>query len=138
MHETLKRDDDVQIGSEKSFGLVFAVVFVIIAVFPLIDGDAVRVWSLGIAACFLFAAFFAKPLLRPLNLLWFKFGLLLYKIVNPVVMALLYYSTMVPTGLLMKLCGKDPLNRAFDAEAKSYWIERDPPGPEPESMKRQF
>ncbi|MEX0693934.1 MAG: hypothetical protein WD075_05790, partial [Rhodospirillales bacterium] len=89
-------------------------------------------------ACFLFAAYFAKPLLRPLNLLWFKFGLLLYKIVNPVVMALLYYTTMVPTGLLMKLFGKDPLNRTFDAEAKSYWIERDPPGPEPESMKRQF
>ena len=138
MNETHKHDDDVQVGSEKSFGIVFAVVFVIIALIPLKDGLAVRWWALPVAGCFLFAAYFAQSLLRPLNLLWFKFGLLLYKIVNPVVMALLYYTTLVPMGRLMRLCGKDPLHRSFDPAAKSYWIDREPPGPEPETMKRQF
>tara|TARA_B100001540_G_C15359707_1_gene440684 strand:- start:102 stop:518 length:417 start_codon:yes stop_codon:yes gene_type:complete len=138
MHESLKDKDEVQVGSEKSFGVVFAVVFAIIALWPLVHGLQVRWWALIIAVAFLAAGYFAQPLLKPLNLLWFKFGLLLYKVVNPVVMGLLYYTTIVPTGLAMRLCGKDPLNRAFDQEAKSYWIERDPPGPDPESMKNQF
>ncbi len=138
MNETLKRDEDVQIGSEKSFGIVFAVVFGLIALKPLLDGLPPHLWAGAISAIFLLAAFVAKPLLRPLNVLWFKFGLLLYKVVNPVVMAILYYTTLVPIGLLMRLCGKDPLNRTFDPALKSYWIPRDPPGPEPETMKRQF
>lgn len=137
MHNS-QNHDDVQVGSEKSFGIVFAVVFALIALKPLLDGLPPHWWAVVVAGCFLLAAFVAPPLLRPLNLLWFKFGLLLYKIVNPVVMALLYFTTLVPIGLLMRLCGKDPLNRSFDPAAKSYWIEREPPGPEPESMKRQF
>ncbi len=138
MHESLKDKEEVQVGSEKSFGIVFAVVFAVIALWPLTDGLPVRVWAVALAFVFLSAAFFAQPVLRPLNLIWFKFGLLLYKVVNPVVMALLFYTTVVPTGLLMRVFGKDPLNRAFDANARTYWIEREPPGPEPESMKNQF
>lgn len=138
MHESLEHKDDIQVGSEKSFGIVFAVVFAIIALWPLVDAHPVRWWALIVAFVFLVAAFIAQPLLKPLNLLWFKFGLLLYKVVNPVVMGLLYYLTVVPMGLAMRACGKDPLNRSFDADAKSYWIERDPPGPAPESMKNQF
>lgn len=138
MHESLKDKDEVQVGSEKSFGVVFAVVFAIIALWPLVHGLQVHWWALIIAVAFLTAGYFAQPLLKPLNLLWFKFGLLLYKVVNPVVMALLYYLTVVPTGLAMRMCGKDPLLRNFDPAAKTYWIERDPPGPAPESMKDQF
>lgn len=138
MHESLKDKDEVQVGTEKSFGIVFAAVFAIIGIWPLIHGLPVRWWSLVVAVLFLVAAYVAQPLLKPLNLLWFKFGLLLYKVVNPVVMGLLYFTTIVPVGLLMRIVGKDPLNRAFDANARSYWIERDPPGPEPESMKNQF
>jgi len=138
MHETLERKNDIEVGSEKSFGIVFAAVFALVALWPLIHGEPVRWWALAVAAVFLAAAFVAQPLLKPLNILWFKFGMLLYKVVNPVVMALLYYLTVVPTGLLMRACGKDPLNRTFDTEATSYWIERDPPGPEPDSMKNQF
>lgn len=138
MHESLRDKDEVQVGSEKGFGIVFAVVFAIIALWPLIDGAPVRLWAAIAAAVFLVAAFIAQPLLKPLNLLWFKFGMLLYKVVNPVVMAFLYYTTVVPTGLIMRMVGKDPLNRQFDPKAKSYWIERDPPGPAPESMKDQF
>ena len=138
MHESLEHKDEIQVGSEKSFGIVFAAVFAIIALLPLAHSLPPRWWALAVAALFLIAAFIAQPLLKPLNLLWFKFGLLLYKVVNPIVMGLLYYLTVVPTGLVMRACGKDPLNRAFDPKAKTYWIERDPPGPEPESMKNQF
>lgn len=138
MHESLKDKDDVQVGSEKSFGIMFAVVFAIVGVWPFIHGLQIRWWALAIAAIFLAAAYVAQPLLKPLNLLWFKFGLLLYKVVNPVVMGLLYFTTIVPTGLIMRACGKDPLSRSFDPQANTYWIERDPPGPKPESMKDQF
>lgn len=138
MHESLKDKDEVQVGSEKGFGVVFAIVFAVVAFWPLVHGLPIRWWALIVAAVFLVAAYVAQPLLKPLNLLWFKFGLLLYKVVNPVVMGLLYYTTIVPTGLIMRMCGKDPLNRSFDRNAKTYWIERDPPGPEPESMKNQF
>jgi len=138
MHESLEHKDDIQVGSEKSFGIVFAVVFAIIATLPLLHDEPVRWWSLAVAAVFLIAAFVAQPLLKPLNLLWFKFGLLLYKVVNPIVMGLLFYLTVAPMGIVMRLCGKDPLNRKFDPDAASYWIERDPPGPAPESMKYQF
>lgn len=138
MLESLQDKDDVEIGSEKSFGLVFAVVFAIIACWPLIHGMPPRWWAIAVSVVFLAAAFFAKPLLKPLNVVWFKFGLLLYKIVNPIVMGLLYYLTIVPMGLIMKAIGKDPLNRRFNPDAKTYWIERAPHGPEPESMKNQF
>lgn len=138
MHEDFHREQEVKVGSERSFGLVFAAVFSFIALVPLMDGKTVRWWALVVAAVFLVAGLAAPNVLRPLNLLWFKFGLLLYKVVNPLVMALLYYLTIVPTGILMRLSGKDPLNRTFDPKAESYWIDRDPPGPEPTTMKRQF
>ena len=138
MHEQFDREDDVKVGTERGFGIVFAVVFAIVAGLPLIDGAEPRWWALSVAAVFLALGFFVPAALKPLNILWFRFGLLLYKIVNPVVMGLLFYLTVVPTGLLMRACGKDPLNRTFDPAAKSYWIERDPPGPAPESMEKQF
>lgn len=137
-HEDLNRHGDVQVGSEKSFGIVFAVVFAVIALFPLIKGLPPRYWALGVAAVFLVLAYVAPKALKPLNILWFKFGMLLYKFVNPLVMGLLFFTTVTPIGLLMRATGKDPLNRSFDKNAKSYWIERDPPGPEPQSMKNQF
>ena len=77
-------------------------------------------------------------ILSPLNRLWFRFGLLLHHIVNPVVMALLFFTTVTPMALIMRLLGKDPLRRKFDPEADSYWIPRQPAGPAPETMKNQF
>lgn len=137
-HEDLNRKNDVKMGSERGFGLVFAVVFAIIGLLPLVHGEAIRLWALGVAAAFLAVSLIVPRALKPLNLLWFKFGLLLYKITNPIIMGGMYYIALVPIGLLMKVFSKDPLNRRFDAAAKTYWIERTPPGPEPESMKRQF
>jgi hypothetical protein len=125
-----------KVGSERSFGLVFAAVFCVIGLWPLMGGHPVRIWSLAIAAVFLALAFARPAVLRPLNLLWFRFGLLLGRIVSPIVMALIFYVAVVPTGLIMKLLGKDILRLRFDPHAKTYWIVREN---EPEtSMKNQF
>lgn len=141
-HENLAGHDEVKAGSERSFGLVFAVVFIVVAVWPLFtmsdqDGQ-LRVWALVIAAFFLGTALTMPRLLAPLNKLWFLFGLLLHKIVNPLVMGLLFFVTVTPIGLIMRALGKTPLQLGFDKSADTYWISRVPPGPAPESMKRQF
>lgn len=128
----------VQIGSERSFGIVFAVVFVLIGLWPLKAGGDVRLWALGLAAAFLLVALVAPRLLKPLNLIWFKFGLLLHKIMTPLVMGLLFFLTVTPVGMLMRATGKDPMRLKRDPTAASYWINRDPPGPKPDSMKNQF
>ena len=105
---------------------------------PLIDGAAVRVWSLTVAAVILTIALIRPALLAPFNRVWMKFGLLLHKITNPIIMGLIFFLAVTPTAVVMRAIGKDPLRRKFDKSAQSYWIERVPPGPEPESMKQQF
>ncbi len=138
LHEDYGRHDDIKVGSERGFGVVFAVVFGVIALWPLLNGEPIRNWAAAVGAVFLLLALAYPPSLRPLNLLWFRLGMVMYKVVNPVVMALLYFTTVVPTGVLMRLFGKDPMNLKFDPAAKSYWITREPAGPEPETMKNQF
>jgi len=137
-HESFRTDTDVQVGSERSFGIVFAVVFAIIGTAPLWSGGPPRMWSLAVAALFLFAAFVTPKLLRPLNLLWFRFGLLLHTVVNPLIMGLLFFLTVTPIALVMRWMGKDPLHRGFDATAKSYWVERNSDELAPDTMRRQF
>ena len=137
-HEDLHRHDDVAVGSERAFGIVFAVVFTVIALFPLLGGGPPFWWALAVAAAFLVLALAAPRVLRPLNLLWFRFGLLLHKVVSPLIMGLLFFVTVTPMALALRLLGKDPLRRSFDPAADSYWIHRDPPGPAPETMKNQF
>ena len=136
--EDFIRDEDVKVGSERSFGLVFAAVFAIIGLWPLVGGEIVRFWALGVAGGFLAVGLVYPRALRPLNLIWFRFGLLLHKIVNPLIMGLLFYVTIMPIGLIMRALGKDPLHRRFDPDADSYWVQRTPPGPAPETMKNQF
>lgn len=125
-------------SSDRSFGKVFTVVFVIVALLPLWSGGPVRVWALAIAAAFLAVTLVRPGLLRPANRLWFRFGLVLSMIVSPVVMGLIYATTVIPTGLLMRLAGKDPLRLRPDPDADTYWIERCPPGPAPETLRKQF
>ena len=137
-HENIARKEEVKSGSNKSFGLVFAALFVILGLWPLINAEPVRIWFLVFAALLAVVAFAAPKLLAPLNRVWFLFGLLLHKIVSPVIMALLFFTTVTPIALIMRVLGKRPLPLEFDAEAKSYWIEREQPGPEPETMTRQF
>lgn len=128
----------VQMGSERSFGIVFAVVFALIGLWPLKAGADIRLWALVLAAAFLVIALAAPKLLKPLNLIWFKFGLLLHKIMTPLIMGLLFFLTVTPVGMLMRATGKDPMRLKRDPTATSYWITRDPPGPKPDSMKNQF
>jgi hypothetical protein len=137
-HEDFNRQEDIKPSSDRSFGLVVATFFLIVSLWPLIHGASIRWWALGVSAVFLVLALLWTAALAPLNKLWTKLGVLLYGIVNPVVMALLFYVTVTPIALLMRMLGKDPLRLRRDPDAASYWINRTPPGPAPESMKNQF
>ena len=126
--------DDVKIGSNRSFGIVFFVVFLIIATYPLINGDELRLWSLIISIIFLFLGLINSKILNPFNKLWFKFGIFLGKIISPLVMGIIFFLVVTPIGLLMRLLNKDLLNLRFNNNS-SYWIEKN----EPKSkMKNQF
>ena len=122
-------------SSEKSFGVVFSIVFLIFALYPLINSEGLRIWALIVSIIFFLIAFLAPKVLVLPNKLWFKFGLLLGSIVAPIVMSFVYFVTVVPTGLIMRLLGKDLLTQKLDKNAKSYWIERSEPMG---SMKNQF
>lgn len=128
----------VEMGSDKAFGWVFSIVFLIISFLPVLSGNQPYVPTFVIAVSFAVVSL-AKPiLLRPFNIVWFKFGLFLHKIVSPIVLTAIYVIAVVPTALALRLLGKDPLRLKIDNEVGSYWIHRVPPGPEPESLRRQF
>ena len=137
-HEGFDHGEEIKVGSPRLFGVVFAVVFAIIALWPLLAGSSVLLWSAIISILFLSAAFVKPDLLQPLNWLWFQFGMLLHKIVNPLIMGFLFFLTVTPIAMVFKLIRKDPLNRELDRECQSYWIKRDPKKSEQGSMKNQF
>ena len=122
-------------SSETSFGVVFSIVFLIFSLYPLINSEGLRIWALVVSCFFFFIAFVAPKALVLPNKIWFKFGLLLGSIVAPIVMTLVYFVTVLPTGLIMRLLGKDLLKQKLDKNTKSYWIERSEPMG---SMKNQF
>jgi hypothetical protein len=127
--------DKIKMGSERSFGLVFAGVFLIVALVPLWYHHPVRWWALPIAAVVLLVAMVRPAILAPLNRLWFRFGLALGKVMTPAVMGILFVIAVIPTALLLKLFGKDPMQRRLSPDATSYWEPRDKqPGP----MRDQF
>jgi hypothetical protein len=137
-NEPIQSHRKVTVGSERNFGIVFAVVFAIVGLAPLYRSGVVRWWAIALGMGFLICAYMAPWLLRPLNRLWFKFGLLLHHIVNPIVMGALYFGAVVPMGLLLRALGKDLLHLKFDKAAASYWVSRDPPAPRPGGMTKQF
>ncbi len=137
-HEDLKRDQHVEGSSDRAFGLVFAGVFLVIAGIPLFHGEALRWWSVGVAAVFALVALVKPALLAGLNRLWMKLGILLGKVVSPIALGILFYVVITPIGIMIRLTGKDPLRLKFDSDAESYWIPREPPGPPPGSMNNQF
>ena len=136
-HESFERDD-VRVGSERAFGIVFAAVFAIVALWPLIGGGGVRYWALAIALVFLALALIRPAILRPLNLLWFKVGLLLHHVVNPVVMGLIFLLGVIPTALIIRARGRDSMRLDAAKAAGTTWVERVPPGPAPDTMKNLF
>ena len=121
--------------SEKSFGVIFSIVFLIVALYPLINSEGLRIWALVVSIIFFLLAFLAPKILVLPNKLWFKFGLLIGSIIAPIVMAFVYFVTVLPTGLIMRLLGKDLLKQKLDKNAKSYWVKRSEPMG---SMKNQF
>ena len=126
--------DDIKIGSNRSFGIVFFIVFLIISLYPIIYNGDLRSWSLVVALIFLILGLINSKILTPLNKLWFKFGILLGKIVSPLIMGIIFFLVVTPIGLIMKLFGKDVLNLRYNNN-KSYWIEKN--GPK-SKMKNQF
>mgnify|MGYP001469566933 CR=1 FL=1 len=126
--------DDIKIGSNKSFGIVFFVVFLLISLYPLLNNESLRIWSLVISIIFLILGVLNSKILSPLNKIWFKFGIFLGKIISPLVMGVIFFLVVTPIGLIMRLLGKDVLNLKF-SDHKSYWIEKT--GPK-SKMKNQF
>ncbi len=137
-HEDFSRKHEIHGSSDRSFGVVFTVFFAAIGLWPLLRGGEPRWWAAAASAILLAAALARPRVLGPANRLWMRFGLLLSRVVNPVVTAILFYFVFVPIGLFLRLRGKDPLRRRFAPGEKTYWIERRPPGPSPETMSNQF
>jgi hypothetical protein len=137
-HEDLSRAQTVKASSDRFFGLTFFVVLLIIALWPLLSQGAVRPVALGIALVFLAVSLAAPAWLAPLNRLWLKFGELLHRITSPIILGVMFFGVITPVGFFMRLAGKDLLRMKFDREAPSYWIRREPPGPDKTSLKRQF
>jgi hypothetical protein len=138
IHEDFDRHETIKPGSNRNFGLVFAAVFAVLAVLSWRAGGHHWPWWLGAAAVVLAIAMIGPALLAPLNVLWNKFGLLLFRFVSPVALALIFVTTIVPIGFYWRMMGRDPLRLKREPRADSYWIMRQPPGPAPQTMTDQF
>ena len=125
----------IKISSNKSFGLVFFFVFVLIGLWPLKNGGDLRIYFILLSVIFLILGLLNSKLLTPLNKLWFKFGILIGSIMSPIVMGIVFFFVVTPTGLIMKLLGKKMLDSTFDKYKKTYWINRDK---QTSSMRKQF
>ena len=126
--------DDIKVSSNRSFGIVFFIVFLLIATYPLLNGNDVRVWSLLISFGFLILGLMNSKILSPLNKLWFKFGLILGKIISPLIMGIIFFVVVTPIGVVMRVLKKDLLNLKYN-QKETYWIEKT--GPK-SKMKNQF
>ena len=126
--------NNIKIGSNKSFGIVFFIFFLIISIYPIFKDGNVRTWSLVIAIIFLLLGLINSKFLTPLNKVWFEFGLILGKVVSPIVMGIVFFTVVTPIAFIMRISGKDLLNLKYNNN-KSYWIEKN--GPK-SKMKNQF
>ena len=126
--------DKIKIGSNRNFGIVFFVVFLIIATYPLLNDGSIKIWSIIISFIFLILGLVNSKILTPLNILWFKFGMMLGKYVSPIVMGLVFFLVVTPTGIIMRIFNKDLL-KLKKRNINSYWIKRDD---QKSDMKNQF
>lgn len=136
-HESFVREEAAAPGSDRTFGLVMAAALAIVGIVNIWHHGRLWPWLLPLAVLFLSASLLRPSWLHPLNRLWMMLGLVLHRIVNPIVMGLLFYGTVLPTGLVMRMRGRDLLRLKRDQAADTYWIAR-PPGPAPETMRDQF
>ena len=117
------QNKNIKISSNRSFGIVFFTVFLLIAIYPFFKNENIRIWSLIVSIIFLVLGILKSKLLTPFNKIWFKFGLLLGKIISPIIMSVIFFVVVTPTAILMKLLRKDLLNLKFNNN-KTYWIEK--------------
>ena len=125
----------IKISSNRNFGLVFFIVFLIVSLWPLTYGEPIRIWLVIISMVFLILGLMNSKLLTPLNKLWFKFGMILGAIIAPIVMGIIFFLVVTPTGFIMNIVGKDLLQKKYDKKKGTYWIKRDK---SISTMKRQF
>jgi hypothetical protein len=123
--------------SDRTFGLIFAGIFLIIACYPILFGNAVREWALIIAALWAVPAIIFPKILNPLNKAWLKFGFFMHGIINPILMGIVFWVAVFPTGLILKALGKDPMHRKLEPDAQTYWKVRETQ-PSKESFTDQF
>ena len=121
-------------SSNRSFGVILFIIFLLISLWPLLKGEEIRIWSLFVGLIFLILGLIKSNLLAPFNTAWIKFGEILGRVIAPIVMAIVYFIFLTPMGLLMRLLGKDLLKLQF-IKNNSYWVKRDK---NVGSMKRQF
>ena len=126
--------DEIKISSNRSFGIIFFIVFLLIALYPLLKANDLRTWSLVISFIFLILGLTNSKILTPLNSLWFKFGLLLGRFISPIIMGIIFFLVVTPIGIIMRLLKKDLLNLKYNKK-KTYWIDKS--GPK-SKMKNQF
>ena len=126
---------EIKISSNRSLGLVFFVVFLIVALWPLKNAEDIRLWSLVLSIIFFILGIFNSKLLTPLNKLWFKFGIFLGAIISPIIMGIVYFLVVTPTGVFMRLLGKDLLKTRKVKNTSTYWIKRNK---QQSTMKKQF
>ena len=125
----------IQISSNRNFGLVFFVVFLIVSLWPLTNGEPIRIWSTIISLVFLILGLMNSKLLAPLNILWCKFGMILGAIISPIVIGIVFFLVITPIGIILRITGKDLLKKSYDKKKKTYWIKRGKPV---STMKQQF
>ena len=138
MHEDLSRRHEPSGSSDRSFALVCTVFFLLVGLGPAWRGRPIRLWAIGLAAGFLAVAVSRPRLVHPLNRLWTRLGLVLGRLVSPIVTGAMFYLVFGTAGLLLRFFGWDPLRLRWDPGVRSYWIERRPPGPPPGGMANQF
>ena len=127
--------NEINKSSNRSFGIVFFIVFLLIGIYPLLNQEDPRLWALIISLIFLILGIFDSKILTPLNKIWFKFGIFLGRIISPLIMGLIFFLVVTPIGIFMRILGKDLINLKFKKNVKSYWIEKT--GPK-SKMKNQF
>lgn len=138
-HENLSRPEEMQLASERNFGVVFTIFLLVVALWPAVfQNSTPRVWAIAAALILAWVTWKLPLRLRRANILWHKFGLLLGRVVSPIALAIVFFAVITPLGILARWRGKDFLKLQKDPGATTYWQPRDPPGPAPESLDRQF
>ena len=138
IHEDFRREHETRASTERSFGLAMAGAFLVVAFGSVLRGQHARWWAVPVAVALLIIALAQPRALRPLNLVWFRMGLLLNRIVSPLVLALLYFLVLTPMGLLLRFLGQKFLGLGIDPSSESYWVIRAEPGPTGPSLRNQF